>query len=71
MIEDPARLKDQGYQPYAVLSMCRALYTLEHGTLATKSAAAEWAMGAVSEDWTPLIERALSWQSEHGYRGGK
>jgi hypothetical protein len=62
MIADPARPKDSGYQPYAVLSMCRALHTLERGTLATKSTAARWARDAWGGEWAALIERALSWQ---------
>jgi hypothetical protein len=65
IIVDPGRLRDPGYQPYAVLLMCRALYTLEHGATATKSAAVQWTIGAQGGKWTALVERALSWEPNH------
>ena len=39
----------QGYQAYAILSMCRVLYTLEFGTVVSKPAAARWAQGTLDE----------------------
>lgn len=30
MLADQSRLQDPGYQPFAVLSMCRALYTVSY-----------------------------------------
>jgi len=33
MLDHPRRLHDPGYQPFAVLSMCRALHTIKHGTI--------------------------------------
>jgi hypothetical protein len=63
MLGNPARLHDNGYQPYAVLSMCRSLYTLKHAKPVSKSDAARWALGALPRDWTPLVESALSWRS--------
>jgi hypothetical protein len=33
-----------GYQSFVVLTMCRALYTLEHGIVAAKNVSAEWAI---------------------------
>ncbi len=61
MLADPARLEAPGYQPFAVLSMCRAIYTLERGELATKSEAAHWAIGRLGPDWQGLIKHALAW----------
>jgi hypothetical protein len=61
MLKDPARLRSREYQAYAVLTMCRALYTLEHGTVVTKDAAARWAQETLDPRWTALIERALAW----------
>jgi hypothetical protein len=63
MLERPARLHDYGYQPYAVLSMCRTLYTVEHATQVSKSGAARWALQTLPQDWAPLVEAALSWRS--------
>ena len=60
-LEDYTRLRSRRYQAYAVLTMCRALYTLEHGTVVTKDEAARWAQDTLGERWTALIERALAW----------
>lgn len=62
MLKNPQRLKDPGYQPYAVLSMCRALYTLECGTIVSKTRAAKWALHTLDPRWAALIERALAWR---------
>lgn len=65
MLDHPdPRLQGGEYQAYAVLTMCRALYTLEHGTVASKPAAARWAQAALGERWSALIEGALAWR--HG-----
>jgi hypothetical protein len=63
MLERPARLHDYGYQPYAVLSMCRTLYTLERGRRVSKSAAAAWALDTLPAVWAPLIQSAGKWRS--------
>ena len=56
------RLRHTGYQAYAVLTMCRALYSLEHGTLVSKPVAARWAQATLDARWSDLIERALVWR---------
>jgi hypothetical protein len=61
MLQAPARLRGREYQAYATLTMCRALYTLQHGTTVSKAAAARWAQEALHERWAGLIERALAW----------
>jgi predicted nucleotidyltransferase len=61
MLADPSRLQDPGYQPFAVLSMCRSLYTMRKGELATKSTAARWAIASLPAEWSSLIEHALQW----------
>lgn len=58
MLDDPARLKGRGYQSYAVLSMCRVLYTLQHGTIVSKQSAARWARATLDARWRELIEGA-------------
>jgi len=64
-VQDPFRLQSSEYQAYAVLTMCRALYTLEHGAIVSKPAAARWAVNAPGNgQWTGLIKRALAWR--HG-----
>jgi predicted nucleotidyltransferase len=61
MLADQSRLQDPGYQPFAVLSMCRSLYTVRTGELATKSEAANWAMATLPAEWSSLISHALCW----------
>ena len=50
-----------GYQPFVVLTMCRALYTLEHGTVAPKLRSAEWVIANSDRKWTKLIKQAVAW----------
>jgi len=59
ILDDPAQIKKRGYQSYIVLTMCRMLYTLHHGTVASKPVAARWAQEKLDERWRPLIERAV------------
>jgi len=53
-----------GYQAYAVLTMCRILYTLEMGVVVSKPVAARWAQEILGGRWTGLIERALAWRKD-------
>ncbi len=62
MLDHPDhRLRGSEYQAYAALTMCRALYTLEHGAVVSKPAAARWAQVALGERWAALIEQAAAW----------
>jgi hypothetical protein len=61
-LDDPVRLKRRGYQAYAVLTMCRMLYTLATGGVTSKPAAARWARPHLPEQWRELIDRALVWR---------
>lgn len=63
MLDDPAPLQRRGYASYAVLSLCRILYTLERGTVASKREAARWAQAALAPRWRRLIDRAWEWRS--------
>ena len=62
MLHDTTRLRSEEYQAYAVLTMCRALYTLETGAVASKPVAARWAQAALGARRSRLIERALDWR---------
>ena len=62
MTHDPIRLQHDGYHTYAVLSMCRILYTLDYGDIISKPVAAKWANRTLPPRWTQLIERAEAWQ---------
>lgn len=61
MLEDPTWLREHGseYHAYAILTMCRALYTLENGSIVSKSVAARWVQGKLGEDWSRVIDQAL------------
>jgi hypothetical protein len=61
MLRNPERLHSREYQAYATLSMCRALYTLQDGGVASKVASARWAQHNLGESWRGLINRALAW----------
>lgn len=54
-----------GSQAYAILTMCRGLYTARHREHVSKKRAAEWAITAYPE-WADLIKNALVWrQAQH------
>ncbi|MDQ2809764.1 MAG: DUF4111 domain-containing protein [Chloroflexota bacterium] len=57
---DPVALRNSGYQSYTTLTICRILYTLEHGTIVSKPTAARWAQTALGPRWAPLIAWALT-----------
>lgn len=46
-------------QRYAVTSLCRMLYTLDTGKVASKQAALEWSKQALAPAWHDLIQQAL------------
>jgi hypothetical protein len=53
---------NSGYQVYSVQTMCRSLYTLKHGSVASKRVACQWASGEVPAKWSFLIQQAVQWQ---------
>lgn len=64
MLRNPAWLDERGpeYKVYAVVSMCRVLYTLEHKEIASKPVSARWAIQQVEEAQRQQIEDALVWK---------
>ncbi len=63
MLHNPRRLHDPGYAPYAVLSLCRVLYTLEHGVIVSKTEAARWGLDRLDPRWHDLIQWAQDWRN--------
>jgi hypothetical protein len=59
ILHAPEQIAAREYQSYIVLTVCRMLYTLENGAVASKPAAAAWAQQALAKRWQPLIKRAL------------
>jgi predicted nucleotidyltransferase len=64
MLDDPSWLRDHSteYHAFAILSMCRALHTLEHGTIVSKPIAAKWAQEKLGTKWSHVIEQAIAAQ---------
>jgi hypothetical protein len=62
---EPEWLRPRHYQAFAILTMCRALHTLEHGAVPSKPVAARWAQEILPPPWPALIARALRWRSDH------
>jgi hypothetical protein len=68
MLEKPNWLSERGsaYHAYAVISMCRALHALQHGTIVSKPVAAKWAQAEFGGQWSDLITQALQAQTGQG-----
>ena len=47
------------YRAYAVLTLCRILYSLRYGTVVSKRVAAKWALKNLPEEWSEIITQAL------------
>jgi len=61
LLIDPAWVRESPNQPFAVLTMCRALYTLDHGIVTSKPVAARWVQETIGDRWLKLINWALTW----------
>ena len=64
LLNKPNELDNRFYQPFAVLSYCRMLHTLENGTVESKRAGARWAKDTLDSRWHQLIQRA--WDARPG-----
>ncbi len=62
MLENPDWLRenDDGYRSFAVITMCRVLHGLEHGTITSKPKAIQWARAKVESHWHSLIDDAVA-----------
>lgn len=47
------------YRSYAVLTLCRILYTHTYGTVVSKPLAAKWALRNLPAEWHDIITKAL------------
>jgi hypothetical protein len=59
-------LRQRDAQAFVILTLCRLLYSLATGSVASKPRAAEWARQELGEPWAMLIESALAKQYEAG-----
>lgn len=60
----PEWLRHRDYQAFAILTMCRALYTLAHGDVVSKPTAAAWARETLPPPWPALVTHALIWRHD-------
>ena len=65
-LQDQYRLLVREYQAYAVLTLCRILFTLQFGEVVSKRRAACWAQETLDRRWNALIGRASNWQPDDG-----
>lgn len=65
---DDAALRLRGPQVYMVRTLCRMLYTLDHGAVVSKPVAARWAQQTLDERWMPLITRTMAWRKDPDYQ---
>jgi len=61
-LNDLSKFKRSDYQVFAILTMCRTLYSLETGTITSKIEAAEWASQRFDANWKNLIIDAITWR---------
>jgi predicted nucleotidyltransferase len=58
ILNDPAQIKNRGYQSYTVLTLCRILYTFHFSAVISKPEAIRWAQETLDKRWMPLIDSA-------------
>jgi hypothetical protein len=61
---DASHLQSAGYRFYAILTMCRVLFTMQTGKVVSKPVAADWALQHLEERWQGLIHRALNFPQD-------
>lgn len=59
-------LRPRQHQAFVILTLCRLLYTLETGAVASKPGAARWAQAALGSRWVGLIAQAVAGQHTAG-----
>lgn len=62
-LSDFPKFKRSDYQVFAILTMCRTLYSLETGKITSKLEAAQWTIQRLDTNWKNLIELAITWES--------
>jgi predicted nucleotidyltransferase len=63
MCDVPTSLEDEAYRTYAIFTMCRLLYTTQHGQVVSKIKAGHWAVETLDTRWESLVQRALDHRS--------
>jgi predicted nucleotidyltransferase len=63
ILNNPQIIASNDEQSYTVFSLCRILYSLQHGEVVSKHIAARWAQLILGEPWKSLIQR--TWVARH------
>lgn len=63
-LNDFEKFRRSDYQVFAILTMCRTLYSLETGRITSKTEAAQWTMQKLDTKWKNLIELAIIWKPD-------
>jgi hypothetical protein len=58
-------LQGLGGQVYVPLTLCRVLYSLDTGAVASKRMAVRWVHQELGDRWPGLLEHALAWRKDH------
>lgn len=68
MLDNAAWLREteSGGRAFAVITMCRVLHALEHGTIVSKPKAIQWARTRIGSSWSWLIEKAVGVSQHNG-----
>jgi hypothetical protein len=59
-------LRQRDAQTFVILTLCRLLYSLATGSVASKPRAAQWAQKELGQPWPTVIERTLARQPDAG-----
>jgi hypothetical protein len=60
--DDPEWLLPLSHKAYAIETMCRAIYTVEHGEVAGKTESVRWCLETLPEPWRGLTARSQTWR---------
>ncbi len=67
--DDPDWSLPDHHKAYVVETMCRALYTLKRGEMASKPQAVRWALESLGEPWRSTVERSQVWRQRDWSKG--
>ena len=67
--DDPDWSLPDHHKAYVVETMCRALYTLKRGEMASKPQAVQWALGSLNEPWRSTVVRSQVWRRREWSKG--
>lgn len=62
MITEGRKLEHDGYRCYAIMTMCRMLYTAVTGDITSKPKAAQWVLATQDVRWHSQVQAALHWK---------